>query len=216
MKDLAVLQAPKRIETEADLAAGAVVLVARDPRFVPILAAVGPLPLRRNADGFGALFAAIVGQQISTAAAAAIWARLEAGGLTEPAAILSAPDDVLRKAGLSRPKIGFARGLARADLDYAALRDLPSAAVVTQLVALPGIGRWTAEIYASFALGHADVIAAGDLALQQAAARAFGLPTRPGERDLRRMAEDWAPVRAVAARALWAYYRCATNREGIW
>lgn len=210
-----MVQEPLRIETAADLVAGAKRLALCDDRFVSILGAVGPLPLRRRADGFGALFAAIVGQQISTGAAAAIWARLEVGGLTQPAALLAASEDDLRAAGLSRPKIRYALGLASAEIDYAALRDMPSDKVVSELVAMPGIGRWTAEIYACFALGHADVFPAGDLALQLAAARAFDLPARPQERDLRRMAEAWSPVRAVAARALWAYYRIATNREGI-
>lgn len=209
------MQPPARIATERDLRAAAAVLVTCDARFVPILAAVGPLPLRRRPDGFAALLQAIVGQQISTAAAAAIWARLEAGGLTQPAALLAACDDDLRAAGLSRPKIGYARALAAADIDYTALRAMPSAAVVSALVGLPGIGRWTAEIYACFALGHADVFPAGDLALQVAAARAFDLSERPREGALRQMAVSWSPVRAVAARALWAYYRIATNREGI-
>ncbi|WP_367114027.1 DNA-3-methyladenine glycosylase [Roseicyclus sp.] len=191
------------------------VLVARDARFGPILEAVGPLPLRRQIDGFGALLSAIVGQQVSTHAASAIWARLADAGLTDAGALRHAPDAVLRAAGLSRPKIAYARALAHADLDYESLRAMPTEAVVTQLTALPGIGRWTAEIYACFALGHADVFAAGDLALQVAAARAFALPARPNEAALRRMAQEWAPVRAVAARALWAYYRIATNREGI-
>jgi DNA-3-methyladenine glycosylase II len=207
--------AAERIESEADLAAGAVVLLARDARFGPILGAVGPLPLRRQSDGFGALLSAIVGQQVSTHAAGAIWARLADAGLTDAGALSHAPDEVLRAAGLSRPKIAYARALADADLDYESLRAMPTEAVVTQLTALPGIGRWTAEIYACFALGHADVFAAGDLALQVAAARAFALPARPNEAALRRMAQEWAPVRAVAARALWAYYRIATNREGI-
>ncbi|WP_404819047.1 DNA-3-methyladenine glycosylase family protein [Xinfangfangia pollutisoli] len=108
-----------------------------------------------------------------------------------------------------------ARALARARLDYAALRTTPDGAVVAGLVALPGIGRWTAEIYAMFALGRADVFAPGDLALQEAARLVFDLPERPSERALRAMAEDWSPWRAVAARALWAYYRQAKNREGI-
>ena len=215
MKKSAMCQMPARIETEADLAAGQAVLIACDTRFAPILAATGPLPLRRQPDGFGALLAAIVGQQISTAAAAAIWARMAAGGLTQQGAILAASDTDLCAAGLSRPKIAYVRALAGADLDYASLRDMPTAAVVEQLTGLPGIGRWTAEIYACFALGHADVFAAGDLALQVAAARAFALPARPSEAVLRRMAQDWAPARAVAARALWAYYRIATKGEGI-
>ena len=209
------MQAPEVIETEADLIAGAMVLVAREPRFAPILAAVGPLPLRRRADGFGALLSAIVGQQVSTASAAAILARLEAAGLTEAEAVRVASDEALRACGLSRPKMRYLRALAEARVDYAALRAASSEDVVATLTALPGIGRWTAEIYAKFALGHADVFAAGDLALQIAAARAFGLPARPSEREMRALAAPWAPVRAVAARALWAYYRIDTKREGV-
>jgi DNA-3-methyladenine glycosylase II len=207
--------APARIETEADLIAGTAVLVDRDARFAPILAATGPLPLRRQQDGFGALLSAIVGQQVSTAAATAILARLRAAGLAEEAAAATASEEALRACGLSRPKIRYVRALAQARIDYPALRVAPTEEVVATLTALPGIGRWTAEIYAKFALGHADVFAAGDLALQVAAARAFGLPDRPSEREMREMADRWSPVRAVAARALWAYYRIETNREGV-
>jgi DNA-3-methyladenine glycosylase II len=214
-KIAADLWVPERIETAADLAAGAAVLVARAPDFAPVLARVGDVPLRRQPDGFAALLAAIVGQQISTAAAQTIWARLAAAGLDQAPALRAAPDAVLRKAGLSLRKIAYAKGLALADLDYAALRTAPCDAVIERLVALPGVGRWTAEIYACFALGHVDVFPAGDLALQVAAARAFGLPARPSERALRQMAEPWAPVRAVAARALWAYYRVTHKPEGI-
>ena len=209
------MSAPARIETAADLERGAAVLVARDPRFGSILAATGPLPLRRRADGFGALLAAITGQQVSTASAAAILARLEAAGLAEEGAAHAAPEEALRACGLSGPKVRYVKALAAARLDYAGLRDAPTETVVATLTALPGIGRWTAEIYAKFALGHADAFAAGDLALQIAAARAFGLPDRPTEAQLRAMAEAWSPVRAVAARALWAYYRINTSREGV-
>lgn len=209
-----MLKAPERIDTEADLARGAEVLLACEPRFGAILEAVGPLPLRRRADGFEALLWVIVGQQVSTAAASAIWARLSAAGLTQAGALLAAPEDALRAAGLSRPKIGYARAVAGADLDYAGLRGMEAEAAIARLVALPGIGRWSAEIYACFALGHADVLPAGDLALRIAAGRAFGPMARPDEAGLRRMAEGWRPVRAVAARALWAYYRLAISREG--
>jgi DNA-3-methyladenine glycosylase II len=116
---------------------------------------------------------------------------------------------------LSRPKARYALALAAAPLDYGALRAAPDAEVVARLVALPGIGRWTAEIYAMFSLGRADVFAAGDLALQEAARAGFGLPVRPREGELRAMAEAWSPWRAVAARALWAYYRVLKSREGI-
>ena len=92
---------------------------------------------------------------------------------------------------------------------------LPDEAVIANLVAIPGIGRWTAEIYAMFSLGRADVFAPGDLALQEAAKVLFGLEARPSERQFRAMAEAWSPWRAVAARLLWAYYRVAKSREGI-
>lgn len=96
-----------------------------------------------------------------------------------------------------------------------ALRDAPTDQVVKTLVEVKGIGVWTAEIYAMFALGRADVFAPGDLALQEAARMLFDLPERPKEKDLRAMAEDWSPWRAVAARLLWAYYHVAKEREGI-
>lgn len=201
------------IATEADLAEGARRLVALEPRFAPIVAA-GPLPLRRRPDGFAALLSAIVAQQVSTASAAAIWGRVEAAGLDREEAWAGVGEAALIACGLSRPKQRYARALAAAGIDWAGLRAVDSDAVIETLVALPGVGRWTAEIYAKFALGHADVFAAGDLALQEAARRLFALPARPGEAGLREMAQAWAPVRAVAARALWVYYRWDTGREG--
>ncbi|MDZ4136016.1 MAG: DNA-3-methyladenine glycosylase 2 family protein, partial [Paracoccaceae bacterium] len=132
-----------------------------------------------------------------------------------PEALLAASDEDLRACGLSRQKARYGRALAGAGLDYAALRDMPDARVVQTLVAVPGIGAWTAEIYAMFSLGRADVFAPGDLALQEAARRLFGLDARPTEKVIRQMAQDWTPWRAVAARLLWAYYRVSTTREGI-
>jgi len=203
------------IETEADVAEGAAHLAAIEPRFGRALALTGPLPLRRWPDGFATLFSAIVSQQVSTAAATAIWSRLEAIGATAPAGILAAPDEALRGAGLSRQKIAYGRAIAGAGLDFPALRTLPDAEIVAALTRLKGIGVWTAEIYAMFSLGRADVFAPGDLALQEAAARLFELPARPRERELRAMAEAWSPWRSVAARLLWAYYRTGTGREGV-
>ncbi len=203
------------IETAACVAEGADWLAARHPVLARALAETGPLPLRRHADGFPALLDAILGQQVSTASARAIRARMEAAGLFGEDAILAAGEDALRGAGLSRQKIRYARALAEARLDYAALRAAPSEEVIATLVALPGIGRWTAEIYAMFALGRADVFAPGDLALQEAARVLYGLPERPAEKALRAMAEQWQPWRAVAARLLWAYYRVDKGREGI-
>lgn len=204
-------QVARRIETEADVAEGFARLRRIEPRFAAV---AGPLPLRRRADGFGALLNAIVGQQVSTASAAAIWRRVQEAGMDEEAAVAAATEAQLQACGLSRPKVRYAKALAAARLDYAALREMPTDAVLARLTAAPGIGRWTAEIYAKFALGHGDVLAAGDLALREGARLLFDLSARPSEMELRAMAEAWRPVRAIAARALWAYYREKTKREG--
>jgi DNA-3-methyladenine glycosylase II len=203
------------IETPACVAEGQAWLARAEPRFAAAFALTGPLPLRRRDDGFGALMSAIVSQQVSVAAARAIWTRVEGAGMTDPRAVLAAPEDDLRALGLSRQKVRYARALAEAGIDFAALRGAPTAQVIDRLVAVPGIGRWTAEIYAMFSLGRADVFAPGDLALQEAARLLFDLPDRPREAPLRRMAEAWSPWRAVAARGLWEYYRVAKSREGI-
>ncbi|SHI29649.1 DNA-3-methyladenine glycosylase family protein [Wenxinia saemankumensis] len=203
------------VEGDGCVAEGAAWLAAREPRFARALAVTGPLPLRRGPDGFAPLLQAIVGQQVSTASAAAIWARMEAAGLTDPAAIRAATEDELRAPGLSRQKIRYARALAGAGIAFDALRALPDAELVRTLTAIPGIGTWTAEIYAMVSLGRADVFAPGDLALQVAAGALWDLPERPRERQLRAMAAEWSPWRSVAARILWAYYRTLTNREGI-
>ena len=199
----------------ACVAEGAAWLAAREPRFARALALTGPLPLRRTTDGFDRLLHAIVGQQVSIASANAIWARLAGAGMTDPARVAATPDDALRALGLSRQKARYARTLAAADIDYVALRDQPTDTVIATLVAVPGIGNWTAEIYAMFALGRADVFAPGDLALAEAARLLFDLPERPREKPFREMAADWAPWRAVAARILWAFYRVSKNREGV-
>lgn len=203
------------IETEACLAKGAAHLAQVEPRFAHALSLTGPLPLRRREDGFDALLSAIVSQQVSVAAARAIWGRVQAAGLTDPAAILAADDDVLRAQGLSRPKIRYARALAGAGIDFDALRHMPSDQVVTQLIEIPGIGRWTAEVYAMFSLGRADVFAPDDLALQEAARILFDLPARPKPAAFRAMAAEWAPWRTVAANLLWAYYHVQKQKEGI-
>jgi len=205
----------RTIESEACLAEGADWLARAEPRFAHALELTGPLPLRRRDDGFDALLSAIVSQQVSVAAARAIWGRLQTAGLTGPQAVLAANEDELRAAGLSRQKVRYARALAEAGIDFAALRAMSTDDVVGVLVAVPGIGRWTAEIYAMFSLGRADVFAPADLALQESSRILFGLPDRPREVALRRMAEAWSPWRAVAANLLWAYYRVEKEREGI-
>lgn len=203
------------IETPGCVAEGAAWLAAIEPRFGAALTLTGPLPLRRRTDGFAALFDAIVSQQVSVAAGDAIWARLEGAGLTAPLAVAAAQDADLRACGLSRQKIRYAKALATAGIDYHALRHAPDAEVITRLTTVAGIGRWTAEIYALFSLGRADIIPAGDLALQEAARLLFAFEDRPTDKRLRILAEPWAPWRGVAARLLWAYYRVAKAREGI-
>ena len=203
------------INTDADVAAGLEWLGAADPRLVPAIAQCGSVPLRRRADGFSELLCIIVGQQVSTAAAAAIWERMGAAGLITQEAVLEASDAALQGAGLSRPKMRYARALAAAEIDFAALRDLPDDAVMARLTDVTGIGAWTAEIYAMFCLGRADVFAPGDLALREAARVLLALPGRPTPAEMACLAQAWSPWRAVAARLLFAYYRVAKGREGL-
>ena len=211
----ALLMVGRILTSEACMAEGAAWLAAREPRFAHALRLTGTPPLRRRPDGFAHLLSAIVSQQVSTHAARAIWGRMEGAELTTPEAVLAADDETLRAPGLSMQKMRYARALAAAGIEFDALRDMPDADVVKVLVEVPGIGRWTAEIYAMFSLGRADVFAPGDLALQEAARRLFDLAERPREAPMRRMSEDWSPWRSVAAGLLWAYYHVETDREGI-
>lgn len=206
---------PRRIDGPADLAEGAAHLARVCPVWAATLPGLGPLPLRRRAEGFAALLDIIVGQQLSTHAAAAISARLAAAGLTEGAAFAAAPDTVLRGCGLSRPKIAALRGLVAAAPDWAALARMEDAEATAALIALPGVGRWTAEIYLMFALGRPDVFAPGDLALREAVRLLYALPHRPTPAALDVLAAPWRPWRAVAARALWAVYAARRGRAGV-
>ncbi|WP_231701006.1 DNA-3-methyladenine glycosylase family protein [Aliiruegeria sabulilitoris] len=203
------------IETHDCVAEGSAFLAAREPRFAQALEQTGPLPLRRRKDGYEALLSAIVSQQVSVAAANAIWGKLKQARLTGPRKVAWASEEELRACGLSRQKVRYAKALSEARIDYAALRGAPEEEILARLTDVPGIGRWTAEIYAMFSLGRADVFAPGDLALQEAARMLFELEKRPTEKVLREMAADWSPWRAVAARLLWAYFRVAKAREGI-
>ena len=203
------------IKSEACVAEGAEWLANSNSHFAFALEQTGQPPLRLRADGFSALLDAIISQQVSVASAAAIWERMRSAEMTTEESILAANDDELRACGLSRQKMRYAKELAAAKIDFEALRQTPTQEVIERLIVVPGIGRWTAEIYAMFSLGRADVFAPGDLALQESARKLFGLIERPTEKELRVMSEDWAPWRSVAARLLWAYYRVDKKREGI-
>ena len=200
------------INSPADIATGTAALIERDPAFAT-LSHLTP-SLRRRPAGFAALMRAIVGQQVSTASAAATWGRVSMAGLDQPEAVTRAGEEGLRAVGLSRPKIRYALALAGSDLAYDDLASLPDEEVIATLIRLPGIGRWTAESYALSALGRCDVFPAGDLALQEAVRILYHLDQRPDERSLRAMSARWQPWRAVAARLLWELYRLDKQREG--
>jgi DNA-3-methyladenine glycosylase II len=208
------------IDSEAALAEAAEGLRALDADFIRRLVEVGgPPPLRLRAPGFAGMAAIIVSQQVSVASATAIFGRLEARlAPLDAAAVLAAGDDTLRACGLSGPKIRALRAIARAvaeGLDLGALGSIDAVDAHRALVAVSGIGPWTADVFLLFCLGHPDAFPAGDVALQEAARLALGLKTRPDARGLEAIAERWRPWRGVAARMLWAYYRQAKQRSGM-
>ena len=194
-------------------------LSARDRDLARICERHGPPVLRARPSGFPALLRIIVEQQLSVASARAIWGRLEGIlGAVTPERLLSFDDVMLRSAGLSRPKLVYARGLADAvmsgDLDSGRLAMLDDEAAIEELVRIKGIGRWTAEIYLLSALGRPDVWPVDDLAIATAAGRVKGLDARPTRAELLAMGEAWRPWRSVAARLLWHYFRSALMAPG--
>ncbi len=195
-------------------------LVLQDPDMASILVRAGPLPWRSRTPGFPGLLQAIVAQLISNAAASAIWNRLRAvPGALDPASLLTLPEDALRAAGLSRPKVAHARALATAFLDgtleTGALARMDDADAIRTIVSVRGLGPWTAEIYLLFALGRLDVFPAGDVALAAAAADLKQLPARPNPVALRQLATMWQPHRSLAARLLWHHWRYLTGRPAM-
>src|SRR5690242_10727862 len=207
------------LHTEDDLRAGLVKLIEQDPRLGPVAEKAGTFALRRREAGFAGLCAIVCGQQLSTASAAAIRNRLFAA--FDPFhhdAVRLARSDRLARLGLSRPKIKAIKEIAKAvakqhiDLDAVAAMDADKAHEA--LMALHGVGPWTADIYLLFCLGNADAWPAGDLALQEAARLAFGLRRRPDAKAMVKLADKWRPWRGVAAHLLWAYYHVVKRREG--
>ena len=192
-------------------------LAAREPRIRRALDIAGYPEPRLRERGYQTLLRTIVGQQVSVAAAASVWRKLEAelGPDTAPDALLSRDYDALRACGLSRQKQGYARSLAEltlsGDLTLDALPEDDEAAIA-MLTAVKGIGRWSAEIYLLFAEGRADVFPAGDLAVQESLKRIMGLDERPSEKATRQIAEPWAPHRGTAAIFAW---HCYNNFETI-
>lgn len=203
------------IETPAALEKHIEQLIKIEPRFAPVYSQVGVPDLRRNNGGFEQLMRAMVGQQLSVAAARSIWNKLEVAGLTTPEAIIVANDELLKANGLSRQKSRYVRSLADHNIDFAALAEMSDEAVITTLTAVTGIGRWTAEMYLLFSLGRADVLAVDDLAIKEGAKQLLELDERPTPKQFRELTQSWSPHRSAASLLLWAYYGWLKNKEAL-
>ena len=208
------------LHTQADLEAALAQLILADPRLKPVAEKAGAFSLRRREAGFAGLCAIVCGQQLSTASAAAIRNRLFAA--FEPFnhdTVRRARPDKLKRLGLSAPKIKAIReigkALAKGHIDLAAVGNMEADAAHTALIALHGVGPWTADIYLLFCLGHADAFPAGDLAVQESARIALNLRKRPDPKVLTKIAEAWRPWRGVAAHLLWAYYHAVKKRDVV-
>jgi DNA-3-methyladenine glycosylase II len=186
-------------------------LAARDPTLAASIRRYGPPPMWSRPPGFATLLQIVLEQQVSLASARAAYERLvlAANPLT-PARLLELTDAELLAIGFSRQKARYGRALATAledgSLDLDAVARLPDDQAHDALVALPGIGPWTATTYLLMALGRPDVWPSGDVALQAAAAEVLELDTRPSAAALNEIGEAWRPWRSVAARVLWHDY----------
>jgi DNA-3-methyladenine glycosylase II len=186
-------------------------LAGVDPDLAQVIARFGVPPMWQREPGFPTLVYLILEQQVSLASAKAAYTRLvvAAGELT-PARFLEFTDAELKAIGFSRQKAAYCRGLSRAvldgELDLDGLQTLDDEAARARLIAIKGIGRWTADNYLLMAMLRPDVWPAGDLALAAAVQRVKGLASRPGPVELEAIADPWRPWRAVAARVLWHFY----------
>ena len=209
-----------RFESQSDLEDAMQALVKQDPRLNPILAQTGMPALRQREPGFAGLAHIVCGQQLSTASAAAIWARLSAAfDPFDHDAIRKARADRLGRLGLSAAKIKtlkfIAKELAADRLNLEVLANEDVDAAHNTLTALHGIGPWTADIYLLFCLGHGDAWPAGDLAVQEAIRIGLKLEARPNPKQMASIAEPWRPWRGAAAHLWWSFYRAMKKREGV-
>ena len=190
---------------------GLAAVAAIEPGIARALERAGMPEPRISQPGYRTLLRTIVGQQVSVASAASVWAKLEAllGPEIPPEALLATEFDALRACGLSRQKQGYARSLcmlvSEGQLDLTALPadDEDAIAALTQI---KGIGRWSAEIYLLFAEGRPDIWPAGDLAVQAGIGKLLNLPERPDEKATRLLAEGWRPHRGAVAILTWHCY----------
>ncbi len=186
-------------------------VAARDAVVANALERCGYPEERLRPTGYRTLLRTIVGQQVSVAAAASVWNKLEAELGEEMAAheLLARDFDTLRACGLSRQKQGYARSLCELVANGELLLDsLPpdDEAAIAELTRIKGIGRWSAEIYLLFAEGRQDIWPAGDLAVQVACGKMLELAERPSEKDTRELAEGWRPHRGAMAIFTWHAY----------
>jgi DNA-3-methyladenine glycosylase II len=208
------------LNTQTDLENAIHALVKQDARLRPVFELAGMPALRRRDPGFAGLAAIICGQQLSTASAAAIWARISAAfDPFDHDALRRVRADRLGRLGLSAAKIktlkNLARELAAERLNLEVLANEDADAAHNTLTALHGIGPWTADVYLLFCLGHGDAWPAGDLAVQEAIKIGLGLKTRPTAKQMAPLAEPWRPMRGAAAHLWWSYYRALKKREGV-
>ncbi len=186
-------------------------VAASEPGFTRALALAGYPEPRSRPTGYRTMLRTIVGQQVSVAAAASMWRKLEAlvGDDTPAEAILAEDFEALRACGLSRQKQSYIRSLcelvASGEVDFEAL-PADDEQAIAKLVEIKGVGRWSAEIYLLFAEGRPDIWPAGDLAVQAGIARILQLDQRPGERELRALAQRWSPHRGAVAIFTWHCY----------
>jgi len=208
------------LNSQADLEEAIRALLKQDPRLQPVFELAGMPALRRREPGFAGLAHIICGQQLSTASAAAIWARLtSAFDPFHHDAVRRARADRLGRLGLSAAKIktlkNLAREIAAERVNLDVLADEEADAAHHTLVSLHGIGPWTADVYLLFCLGHGDAWPAGDLAVQEAVKIGLELTTRPTAKEMAPLAEPWRPMRGAAAHLWWSYYRAMKKREGV-
>src|ERR1700724_3331697 len=208
------------LNTQADLDRAVHALVEQDPRLKPVLKLAAMPALRRREPGYAGLSAIVCGQQLSTASAAAIWARVSAAfDPFDHDTLRRARAERLGRLGLSAAKIktlkGVARELAAGRLNFDVLANEDADAAHNTLTSLHGIGPWTADVYLLFCLGHGDAWPAGDLAVQEAVKIGLRLKRRPTAKEMAPLAEPWRPLRGAAAHLWWSYYRAIKKREGV-
>lgn len=201
------------------IAAAREALVALDPALARAHADTPVFEWRSRTGGFEGLFRMIVEQQVSVASAAAIWGRVEQGlaGRMTPEGVLATDIAALRAFGLSIQKATYAHEIARAHvdgrIDFNHLERLSDTEATARLVAIKGVGRWTAETFLMFCEGRTDVFPAGDIALQEALRWADRATLRPREKETYLRADLWKPHRSVAAHLLWGWYGAVKRGE---